>query len=114
VVARARNVGHEARLRQLGVAMIERETLHSALMSARSVLETLGWERHTARTLAMRFLEHNRELVATMTPHIDDESRLIAIARQGRDQLERQWAQERQQLGAKGARDGWPGEGTDR
>ena len=31
----------------LGVTLIERETLDSALMSARSVLELMGWERHT-------------------------------------------------------------------
>ena len=33
----------------LGVTLVERETLDSALMSARSVLEAMGWERHTAR-----------------------------------------------------------------
>ena len=39
--------------------MIERETLDSALMSARSVLETLGWQPHQARNLALRFRRHN-------------------------------------------------------
>jgi glutathione-regulated potassium-efflux system ancillary protein KefC len=110
VVARARNVGHEVRLRRLGITMIERETLESALASGRSVLETLGWERHAARTLAMRFRQHNQQQVEAMTPHLDDESRLIAIARQGRDQLEQQWAQERQAQAGSSARRGWPGE----
>ena len=32
-----------------GVTLIERETLDSALMSARSVLELLGWQPHQAR-----------------------------------------------------------------
>jgi glutathione-regulated potassium-efflux system ancillary protein KefC len=91
--------------------MIERETLQSALLSARSVLETLGWERHAARTLAMRFRQHNQEQVEAMTPHLDDESRLIAIAKQGRAQLEQQWAQERQVQAGKGARQGWQGDG---
>ncbi len=110
VVARARNVGHEVQLRRLGVTMIERETLESALLSARSVLETLGWERHAARTLAMRFRQHNLEQVAAMTPHIDDESRLIAIAKQGRQQLEQQWAQERQDDTGRRPRSGWQGD----
>ena len=44
VVARARNVSHYYRLRELGVELIERETLDSALMSARSVLELMGWQ----------------------------------------------------------------------
>ena len=109
IVARARNVGHEARLRQLGITMIQRETLESSLLSARSVLETLGWERHSARTLAMRFRQHNHEQVAAMTPHLDDESRLIAIAKQGRQQLEQQWAQERQAQSGPAPGDGWQG-----
>ncbi len=110
VVARARNVGHEVQLRRLGVTMIERETLGSALLSARSVLETLGWERHAARTLAMRFRQHNLEQVEAMTPHIDDESRLIAIAKQGRQQLEQQWAQERKDPSGSRTRSGWQGD----
>jgi glutathione-regulated potassium-efflux system ancillary protein KefC len=98
------------RLRRLGVAMVERETLHSALMSARSVLETMGWERHAARNLAMRFRQHNVEQVEAMAPHLDDETRLIAIAKQGRQQLEQQWADERQAQdasGVQGRSDGW-------
>ena len=59
IVARARNVQHYYELRELGVTLIERETLDSALMSARSVLELLGWEPHQARTLALRFRRHN-------------------------------------------------------
>ena len=40
---------HYYGLRELGVTLIERETLDSALMSARSVLELMGWEPHQAR-----------------------------------------------------------------
>jgi glutathione-regulated potassium-efflux system ancillary protein KefC len=95
IVARARNVTHHYRLRELGVTLIERETLDSALMSARSVLEAMGWERHTARTQAWRFRQHNIALLEQMAPHRDDETRLIAIAKQGRRQLEELWARER-------------------
>ncbi len=107
IVARARNVTHYYRLRQLGVLMIERETLDSALMSARSVLEAMGWERHTARNQALRFRQHNIELLEQMAPHLGDEHQLIAIAKQGRQQLEELWAQERAEQSGRRGRADW-------
>ncbi len=107
IVARARNVQHYYRLYELGVRMIERETLDSALMSARSALETLGWEPHQARTLAMRFRRHNVEQLQAMAPHRQDEARLIAAAKQGRRQLEELFALEREQARLRQARAGW-------
>jgi glutathione-regulated potassium-efflux system ancillary protein KefC len=107
VVARARNVAHWRRLDLLGVTLVERETFESALRSARSVLELMGWERHEARTLAMRFRAHNVELTRRMAAHFDDEARLIAIARQGRQQLESMWAQERSERQAQNPRAAW-------
>jgi len=97
IVARARNVRHLYALRDLGVRLIERETLDSALMSGRSVLETLGWEPHRARTLAMRFRRHTLRQLDTMAPHWKDEGKLIAAAKEGRQQLEELFAQERAQ-----------------
>jgi len=102
VVARARNVGHYYRLRALGVTLIERETLDAALMSGRSVLELMGWERHATRNQALRFREHSIELMERMAPHSGDEKRLIALAKEGRQQLESQWAQERAQRQQRG------------
>lgn len=107
IVARARNAGHYARLRQLGLEHVERETLDAALMSGRSVLEAMGWERHAARTTALRFRRHSIELLEQMVPHIGDEQRLIAISKQGRQQLEETWARERAQLGESSPRGGW-------
>ncbi|MGL6112385.1 MAG: glutathione-regulated potassium-efflux system protein KefC [Rubrivivax sp.] len=107
VVARARNVTHYYRLRELGVTLIERETLDSALMSARSVLELMGWQRHGARNQALRFRQHSIELMERMAPHFGDESKLIALSKQGRQQLEEQWAQERLQSRQRHARAGW-------
>ncbi len=97
IVARARNVSHYYQLRNLGIEAVERETLDSALMSGRSALELLGLERHQARTLALRFRRHNLELVEQMRPHTGDEAQLIAIAKQGRQQLEEQFAREREE-----------------
>jgi glutathione-regulated potassium-efflux system ancillary protein KefC len=107
IVARARNVTHYYKLRELGVTLIERETLDSALMSARSVLEAMGWQPHAARNSALRFRQHNIELVNEMAPHFGDERKLIAIAKQGRAQLEELWARERAEHAAQRAREGW-------
>ena len=97
LVARARNVTHYYRLRAIGVQHVERETLDSALMSARSVLELMGWERHAARTQAMRFRRHSIEMLEQMAPHHGDESKLISLSRQGRQQLEEMWSREREE-----------------
>jgi glutathione-regulated potassium-efflux system ancillary protein KefC len=107
IVARARNVTHYYRLRELGVTLIERETLDSALLSARSVLELMGWQPHAARTQALRFRRHSIELMEQMAPHLADENQLIALARQGRQQLEELWARERADNTLAQARAGW-------
>ncbi len=101
VVARARNVQHYYRLRELGVTLIERETLDSALMSARSVLELLGWEPHAARRLAWRFRQHSVEQLEVMLPLYKDRAATIAAAKEGRQQFEQLIAQERSQARAR-------------
>ena len=107
IVARARNVTHYFELQELGVTLIERETLDSALMSGRSVLEQLGWLPHHARTLALRFRRHNIEQLAKMAPHRRDEATLIAAAKQGRQQLEELFAQERDEATRRSERGRW-------
>ena len=97
IVARARNATHWYALHERGVPHIERETLDAALMSGRSVLEVMGWERHTARTQAWRFRQHTLELLRQMAPHHADENKLISLARQGRQQLEELWSREREE-----------------
>jgi len=109
VVARARNVQHYYELYELGVTLIERETLDSALMSARSALEVLGWQPHRARNLALRFRRHNVAQLAATAPLRKDEARLIAAAKQGRQQLEELFALERQQATERQSRAGWSG-----
>ena len=90
------------------MTLIERETLDSALMTARSALELLGWQPHQARNLALRFRRHNVAQLAEMAPHRKDEARLIAVAKQGRQQLEELFALERKQADERQARAaGW-------
>ncbi len=107
LVARARNAQHFYALRELGVMLIERETFDSALMSARSVLEALGWQPHQARTLAMRFRRFNVDQLSAMAPHWKDEARLIVASRQGRAQLEDLFAQERAAASRRGVHGAW-------
>jgi glutathione-regulated potassium-efflux system ancillary protein KefC len=96
IVARARNARHWTQLYQRGVPFIERETLDSALMSGRSVLELLGVEPHRARTLAQRFRRHSVEQLVAMAPHMGDEQRIISLSKAGREQLEQLLTQERE------------------
>jgi glutathione-regulated potassium-efflux system ancillary protein KefC len=97
LVVRARNATHWYELKERGVEHIERETFDSALASGRTVLELMGWLPHTARTLALRYRQHNIDLMQQMAPHRKDESQFIALAKQGRQQLEELWSREREQ-----------------
>jgi glutathione-regulated potassium-efflux system ancillary protein KefC len=110
LVVRARNTTHWYELYKRGVVNVERETLDSALMSGRSVLEAMGWQPHAARTQAWRFRKHSIELLEKMAPHRSDEQKLISVAKQGRAQLEELWSRERAERSvqaAQAARAGW-------
>ena len=52
---------------------------------------------HEARQTAMRFRAHNLELFEQLHPHYQDRTKLIAVVKLGRQQLEEQMAQERVQ-----------------
>ena len=97
IVARARDVTHWNELRDRGVKLVEREVFESSLRSARSVLELLGFPAHEARLTAMRFRRHNLELFEQMYIHHKDRAKLIAVVKQGRQQLEEQMAREREE-----------------
>jgi glutathione-regulated potassium-efflux system ancillary protein KefC len=115
IVARARNATHWYGLHQRGVQHIERETLDSALMSGRAVLELMGLQPHTARQQAWRFRRHSIDLLRQMAPHQGDEKKLISLARAGRQELEemlqRERAERAQQVQRRGA--GWAGARAD-
>ena len=114
IVARARNVTHFYRLRKLGITLIEREMLDASLMSGRQVLQLMGWQPHEARNQALRFRAHTIALIEQMGPHLGDEQKLIALAKQGRQQLETMWAQERTEQTSRRNRQGWHGDGPAR
>jgi glutathione-regulated potassium-efflux system ancillary protein KefC len=97
IVARARNVAHVYRLLDRKVEAIERELFESSLRSARSVLEGLGWPAHEARESAMRFRLRNIQLMHETYPHYKDRAKLIAVAKEGRQQFQEQIAREREE-----------------
>ena len=99
IVARAVDVAHWNQLRERGVMRVERELFESSLRSARSVLELLGQSPFEARQNAMRFRQHNLALFEQLYLHHKDRAKMIAVAKQGRQQLEEQMAREREQLG---------------
>ena len=102
IVARARDVTHWNRLRDMGVQLVEREMFESSLRSARSVLELLGHPPHEARKTAMRFRRHNLALFEKLYPHRNDRAKVIDVVKKGRQQLESQMAQEREQNAERG------------
>ncbi|HRP20829.1 MAG TPA: glutathione-regulated potassium-efflux system protein KefC [Alicycliphilus sp.] len=97
VVARARDVTHWHSLRDLGVTHVERELFESSLRTARTVLELTGLSQADADALAERFRAHNIALSERMYEHHNDREAMIAVARQGRQQLVEQLAKERQE-----------------
>ena len=107
IVARARNVGHYYKLRHLGIQLIQRETMDSALMSARTVLESMGWQPHAARQAALRYRAQNIALTDQGAPHWGDERQLIALAKQGREQLAQLWQRERAETAARARGGDW-------
>ncbi len=105
IVARARNVGHLYQLLDRKVEFIERELFESSLRSARSVLEGLGWPAHEAREAAMRFRHRNIQLMHETYPHYKDRAKLIAVAKEGRQQFQEQMAREREARQQRAGRD---------
>ncbi|WP_313084849.1 glutathione-regulated potassium-efflux system protein KefC [Pulveribacter sp.] len=97
IVARARDVTHWHALRDLGVQHVERELFRASVLSARTVLELMGESAQEAAAFAERFTAHNMALSERMYAHQGDREAMLAVARQGRQQLVEQLAKERQE-----------------
>ncbi len=98
IISRARNVSHYLELRLRGVEVIERETFESALRAGRAALEALGMDRFRAREMADAFRHHNIGTVESQLAVYTDETRYLAAARAGREELEQQFARDRQRF----------------
>ena len=62
---------------------------------------------HQARNLALRFRRHNLEQLRETAPHFRDESKLIAMSKIGRQQMERFMADERARKDSRDQPPGW-------
>ena len=98
IVSRARNVSHYFELRIRGVQVIERETFEAALKAGRSTLEKLGFDRFRAKEVADAFRRHNIASVDATMAFYKDEARRMSFSKQGREELEKQFAQDRERF----------------
>lgn len=98
MIARARNVSHYVELRSRGVEVIERETFEAALKAGRRALEALGIDRYRSREMADTFRRHNIATMEALVPHFHNESQLLTTAKAGRQELEEQFAKDRQKF----------------
>lgn len=98
IVARARNVQAFFELRKRGIEIIERELFEASIAAGRRTLELLDVGRHEAFERAATFRRHNVAMLEQLLPHLDDEARRISVARAAREDLEKQFEREHQQL----------------
>jgi len=98
IVSRARNVSHYFELKIRGVTVAERETFEAALRAGRAALEILGEDRYRAKDLADAFRRHNVASVDATLPFYEDEARRMNMAKAGREELERQFARDRERF----------------
>jgi glutathione-regulated potassium-efflux system ancillary protein KefC len=98
IVSRARNVNHYYELRNRGVTLVEREMFESALLAGRRTLEVLGVHPYEARERAARFRLHNLGQIETLRTRAVSEQERSAQLRAARDELERQFQRDREEI----------------
>jgi glutathione-regulated potassium-efflux system ancillary protein KefC len=89
ILARAFDRVHAYRLINAGVEDVHREVFSSSVDMGEKLLVRLGVHPFEAHRAARRFKSHDEELIRRAAKHIDDTQRLIDIARQGREEIER-------------------------
>ncbi len=87
IYARARNRQHVYRLLDLGVKIIERETLHSSLKLAEGLLLDLGMDQDEAHDTVERFRKMDEQILLQQHAVHNDEAQLIQTAQQAGAQL---------------------------
>ncbi len=88
IFARARNRFHAYRLMDLGVELIERETLLSSLDLARRVLIETGLSEREAQQTVERFRVHDEKTLQRQHAVYHDEKRLIQTVKEAAAELE--------------------------
>lgn len=88
IYARARNRHHVYKLREIGVHVVVREQFHSSLEMSRQLLIDFGATPDEARTLMVRFRDHDENMLARQQQFHQDEAQLIASVKQSLTELE--------------------------
>ena len=88
IYARARNRFHAHRLMDLGVELIERETLLGSLDLAKEVLEAVGTSGWEAQQIVARFQAHDAQTLRRQHAVYHDETQLIQSSKQAAEELE--------------------------
>jgi voltage-gated potassium channel Kch len=94
IIARARNRQHALALMAMGIEVVTRETLHSSLLSARRVLETLGLTAMDAQETVRKFQEIDEDALLKQLELRDDEAALIENAKKVASDLEKLFEQD--------------------
>lgn len=100
IIARARDMRHLFRLRDLGVDTIERETWLSALSLGEQALAAICGDPERATRAAHAFAEHDREVVSKLYEvHRNAPDAHVMVSNQLRDELARTLREDERQAG---------------
>ena len=88
IYARARNRAHSFRLMDIGVKVLQRETLQSSLALTKDLLVDLGLTQENASVVIRHFQKYDEELLIRQHAVYNDESKLIEASRQALKDLE--------------------------
>ncbi|MHA0913893.1 glutathione-regulated potassium-efflux system protein KefC [Kosakonia cowanii] len=108
IIARARDVDHYIRLRQMDVEDPERETFEAALKTGRQALEGLGLGAYEARERADRFRRFNHDMIEEMANAEDGGQGRVAVFKRTSAMLTEIIAEDRAHLSVT-QRHGWQG-----
>ena len=103
IVARARNRNNAMDLIHEEVDHVEREVFESSLSSGRHALELLGYAPYHARALTLAFREHDLHYLERAAELRGDFDAIRNVVREGREELERVFADDRATRGDTGA-----------
>ncbi|GAB4190564.1 MAG: monovalent cation:proton antiporter-2 (CPA2) family protein [Wenzhouxiangellaceae bacterium] len=92
--ARARNRLHAYQLMEIDCNHVMRETYVSSLETARAVLVAAGLTDSSATNTIRRFRQHDEEMMGKAYRHHRDFDKLIALAREGRAELQQLFEQD--------------------
>jgi glutathione-regulated potassium-efflux system ancillary protein KefC len=101
VIARARDMRHMFKLRDLGVEMVERETWLSALRLGEVAVAQISADAERARRTAETFAEHDVDVVAKLYQvHKERPDAHVIVSNELRDQLARTLSEDERRIAA--------------